>query len=65
MPKNLDVIAVGVITFLVAVIYLAIRPGYTPVDVSDEALALTAGEITIEGEPVLDGEVELELEDEE
>lgn len=38
MQKYWDSIVVGVITFAVVAIFLAVKPGYTPVTVSDEVL---------------------------
>jgi formate hydrogenlyase subunit 4 len=54
MQKYLDTILVGVLAFVVVVIFLAIRPGYTPVEVSEEAITLTEGEINIEGEAIIE-----------
>ena len=39
MQRFWDVIAVGVLTFVVTAIILVIKPGYTPVQVSDEVRA--------------------------
>ncbi len=55
MRQYTDTLVVGVATFLFAMLVLAAKPFYTPVEVSDEARALSAGEISIE-EPEL-GEV--------
>jgi hypothetical protein len=53
MQKHLDTIIVGVLVFLLVVIILAIRPGYEPVEVSDDAIALMEGRINPDGEPVM------------
>ncbi len=38
MLKHWDAIAVGIATFIVAAIFLAVKPGYTPLEVSEEML---------------------------
>ncbi len=38
MLKNWDTILVGIATFVIVAIILAVRPGYTPIEVSDEVL---------------------------
>jgi hypothetical protein len=38
MQKYWDTIVVGVITFIVVAIILVIKPGYTPVEVTDDVL---------------------------
>jgi len=63
MQKYLDAIIVGVLTFLVALIMLIVKPGYTPVEVSDDAIALTAGEINFEGEVEEMEEIEIQEEE--
>jgi hypothetical protein len=51
MQKYMDTVLVGVVTLIVVVIVLIGKPFYTPVEVTDDALALVAGEITVDGEP--------------
>lgn len=46
MSKYLDTILVGVVTALIVIIILAIKPGYTPPEVSEEAMAPPAAEET-------------------
>lgn len=58
MQKHLDTIIVGVLVFLVMVIILAVRPGYTPVEVTDDAMALMAGQVDFDGEPIMDEDAE-------
>jgi hypothetical protein len=68
MQKYMDTIIVGALAFLVALLMLIFKPGYTPVEVTDEAQALTAGEINFDGEEIgiaLDEENEESSEDEE
>lgn len=38
MEKYIDTIVVGVATFIIVAIILAVKPGYTPIEVSDEIL---------------------------
>lgn len=38
MGKYIDTILVGVVTFVIVAIILAVKPGYTPIEVSEEIL---------------------------
>ncbi len=63
MLKNWDALLVGVATFIIVAIILAFRPGYTPIEVSDEVLnppGATADAIEAEAseEEVLDIETD-------
>ena len=63
MQKYWDVIAVGALTFVVTAIILMVKPGYMPVEVSDEVQMPPASvEETIEEEEA-DAPVEVEAEE--
>jgi len=42
MQKYWDVVAVGIITLVVVSVILMIKPGYTPLEISDEAMITPA-----------------------
>jgi DUF4097 and DUF4098 domain-containing protein YvlB len=62
MQQIRDTLLVGGITFLLVLLILIARPFYTPVEVSEEAQALTSGDTTIE-EAIASGVVTIEDEE--
>lgn len=61
MNKNWDTVMVGVVTFVIVALILIIKPGYTPIEISDELLNPPAAVETVEEEEA-DGEAALEVE---
>ncbi|MEM6285207.1 MAG: hypothetical protein AAF787_23645 [Chloroflexota bacterium] len=66
MEKYWDAIAVGLVTLVVVSIILIVRPGYTPIEIDDEAMiapgAAAEVEAAVETEEA-EVEVETEAED--
>lgn len=70
MKNYLDTILVGVVTFIIVAVILIIKPGYTPIELSDEVLnppAIEAvdeeAEVETEEAESADEEAETESED--